>query len=141
MHIWSLTSSCGFHSQSQTYCATGIHRFNHFCTQMAQHECVESAKLWYNHISTALVEQGFSINEFDRCVFQKQDGETWTYITLYEDNLLIASDKVEEVNEDIKNPRKHKDLTVKRGKPHEYLGIRFDFSTEGDVFLASIYKR
>ena len=27
----------------------------------AQYGCVESAKLWYNHISNALVEQGFSI--------------------------------------------------------------------------------
>ena len=33
---------------------------------------------------------------------QKQDGETWTYITIYVDDLLIASDKVKEVDEVIR---------------------------------------
>ena len=102
----------------------------------AQYGCIESAKLWYNYISTALVEQGFSINVFHRCIFQKQDGETWTYTTLYVDDLLIVRDKVKEVDEVIRKlTDTYKDLMVKRGKIHDYQGIRFDFTKEGEVFI------
>jgi len=38
----------------------------------AQYGCVESARLWYNHISTALKDSGFETNPFDPCVFQKK---------------------------------------------------------------------
>ena len=71
----------------------------------AQYGCVDSAKLWYNHISNARIEQGFSINVFDKYFFfqKKQDRETWTYITIYVDDLLlIANDKVKEVDEVIR---------------------------------------
>ena len=37
--------------------------------------CVESAKLWYNHISKTIKDFGFEVNPFDQCVFQKKDGE------------------------------------------------------------------
>ena len=38
----------------------------------AQYGCVESAKLWYNHIRKAIKDFGFQVNPFDQCVFQKQ---------------------------------------------------------------------
>ena len=40
----------------------------------AQYGCVESARLWYEHISEALVEKNFQINPFDKCIFQRQTG-------------------------------------------------------------------
>ena len=49
----------------------------------AQYGYVESAKLWYNHISKAIIGYGFQVNPFDQCLFQKQEWEKWTYITLY----------------------------------------------------------
>ena len=36
----------------------------------AQYGCVESARLWYEHIKKALIEQGFDTNPFDPCIFQ-----------------------------------------------------------------------
>jgi len=88
----------------------------------AQYGCVESARLWYEHISKALIEQEFQINPFDKCIFQKQTGDSWTYITLYVDDLMIASDEVKLVDEVItKLTEKYRDLTVHRGRVHDYL--------------------
>jgi hypothetical protein len=87
----------------------------------AQYGCVESAKLWYNHISKAIISYGFQVNPFDQCLFQKQEGEIWTYITLYVDDLLIVSDDKNRVDETIQRLRDtYTDITVTRGKIHEY---------------------
>jgi hypothetical protein len=103
----------------------------------AQYGCVESAKLWYNHISKAITNFGFTVNPFDQCVFQKQVGENWTYITLYVDDLMIVGDEKISVDETIDFLREtYTDITVKRGKVHDYLGIRFDFRNEGEVFMS-----
>ena len=39
----------------------------------AQYGCIESARLLYNHISQALIDQGFSKNPLDQCVFQREE--------------------------------------------------------------------
>ena len=88
-------------------------------------------------VSKALIEQEFQINPFDKCIFQKQSGDFWTYITLYVDDLMIASDEVKLVDDVIsKLTEKYRDLTVHRGRVHDYLGMRFDFSKEGEVFIS-----
>ena len=96
----------------------------------AQYGCVESARLWYEHIKKAIIEQGFDTNPFDPCIFQRKSGDTWTYITLYVDDLMIVSDEIDLVDEVIEK------LTVHRGKVHDYLGMKFDFSKEGEVFIS-----
>ena len=103
----------------------------------AQYGCVESARLWYEHIKKALVEQDFDINPLDPCIFQRKSGDIWTYITLYVDDLMIVSDETSMVDEVIeKLTAKNTDLTVHRGKVHDYLGMRFNFSKEGEVFIS-----
>jgi hypothetical protein len=50
---------------------------------------------------------------------------------------MIVSDEVKMVDEVIDRLRaKYTDLTVHRGKIHDYLGMRFDFSKEGEVFIS-----
>jgi hypothetical protein len=50
---------------------------------------------------------------------------------------MIASDEVKLVDEVItKLTEKYRDLTVHRGRVHDYLGIRFDFSKVGEVFIS-----
>ena len=107
----------------------------------AQYGCVESAKLWYNHISNAIIGYGFQISPFDQCLFQKQEGEIWTYITLYVDDLMIVSDDKHRVDETIQQlTDTYIDITVKRGKVHEYLGMKFDLSNPGEVFVSMYTK-
>ena len=113
----------------------------------ARYGCAESVKLnhiskvykfskAYNHISKAIKEFGFQVNQFDQCGFQKLEAETWTYITLYVD-LLIVNDEKSKVDETIEYLREtYIDITVTRGKIHDYLGIRFDFRNKGEEFLS-----
>ena len=57
--------------------------------------------------------------------------------TLYVDDLMIVSDEKESVDETIEYLREiYIDITVKRGKVHDYLGMRFDFRNEGEVFTS-----
>ena len=103
----------------------------------AQYGCVESAKQWYNHIYKAIISYGFQVNPFDQCFFQKQEGKVWTYITFYIDDLLIVSDKKENVDESIQLLRDaYTDTTVTRGNVHEYLGLKFDFRNPDEVFIS-----
>ena len=50
---------------------------------------------------------------------------------------MIVSDEISLVDEVIdKLTAKYRDLTVHRGKIHEYLGMKLDFSKEGEVFIS-----
>ena len=56
---------------------------------------------------------------------------------MYVDDLMIASDEAKLVDDVIsKLTEKYRDLTVHRGRVHDYLGMRFDFSKEGEVFIS-----
>lgn len=57
--------------------------------------------------------------------------------------MLIVSDTKEKVDETIQFLRDaYTDITVTRGKVHEYLGMKFDFRNEGEVFISmSKYTR
>jgi hypothetical protein len=50
---------------------------------------------------------------------------------------MIVSDKKDKVDETIRLlTETYTDITVKRGKVHEYLGMKFDFSNPGEVFIS-----
>ena len=51
--------------------------------------------------------------------------------------MLVVSDDKNEVDSTVEYLRKtYQDITVKRGKIHDYLGMRFDFSKPGEVFVS-----
>ena len=45
------------------------------CLIRALYGCVESGKLWYDLLSSSLIELGFVMNWYDRCVFNKGKGD------------------------------------------------------------------
>ena len=50
---------------------------------------------------------------------------------------MIVSDRKEYVDTAIeKIKEKYVDITIKRGKVHDYLGMRFDFSNQNEVFIS-----
>ena len=51
----------------------------------ALYGCINSAKLWYDHIRDLLINEGFTVNSYDQCVFKKDE----TIITLYVDDILV----------------------------------------------------
>jgi histone deacetylase 1/2 len=106
----------------------------------ALYGCIESAKLWYAEISKTFRSIGYTCNPKDICVFNKiVDGVQCT-ITLHVDDLMVTS-VIESLIDEVMNAlRKHyerdgAELDVKVGKIHNYLGMTFDFSIDGQVLI------
>jgi len=56
----------------------------------ALYRCVESAKLWYEHISTTLKTFAFEANPQDRCVLNSPVGGVQCIVCVYVDDLFIT---------------------------------------------------
>ena len=103
----------------------------------ALYGCVQSAVLWYNELKSTLVKIGFRENPYDVCSFTRARGISTDRILVYVDDLFITSDS-EQVLDDIDETlrKTYGGVTSKKGKLHEYLGIRWDFSIPGQVSLS-----
>jgi hypothetical protein len=98
----------------------------------ALYGCIESGKLWYENIRAYLESNGFLANPHDICVFNEGQGEDQVTICLYVDDLLITSSNSIKIDNFLQRLKDHyRELKVTRGKVHNYLGMRFDFSTSG----------
>ena len=103
----------------------------------ALYGCVESAKLWYQNLSGTLISMGFERNPLDICVFNRTDesGKQCT-IVVHVDDLMITCKNEATIDKVIADlTERYKDVTVKRGSVHSYVGITFDFTAKGRVKL------
>jgi hypothetical protein len=101
----------------------------------ALYGCVEAAKLWYDHLSSKLVADGFQPNAYDTCVFNKMDksGKQIT-IVMHVDDLLVTCENESSLEDLQKYLRSvYPEITVHRGKKLDYLGMTFDFLEDGEV--------
>jgi hypothetical protein len=58
----------------------------------ALYGCIESASLWYNHLSLTLTRAGYVPNQYDHCVFNKTDNRgVQCTIALHVDDLFVSS--------------------------------------------------
>jgi len=100
----------------------------------ALYGCVQSARLWYETLTAKLSELGYNVNKYDKCVWNKTsaDGEKCTICIHVDDIFMTASTEtyLDAVIEEL--GRHFPELSVNRGKTHNYLGIIFDFG-EKDV--------
>jgi len=100
----------------------------------ALYGCVESALLWYEHLSNSLLTLGFVRNRLDECVFNRGTGENQCTICVHVDDLMITcKDKevIKGVTKDLQ--RIYKEVKVKEADVHSYLGMNFDFRVKGEV--------
>ena len=102
--------------------------------EKALYGCVESARLWYDTLVSTLESIGYVRNPLDKCVFNKTiDGQQCT-IVVYVDDFFVASTNIALADEvDLVLREKFKDITVKSGNNHSYLGMNWDFSIPGEV--------
>jgi histone deacetylase 1/2 len=103
----------------------------------ALYGCIESAKLWYEHISSLLIKNGFEPNQKDVCVFNKEFLGSQCTICLYVDDLFVThvNKAVLDMVHDLLVVE-YSDLSDNRGVRHSYLGQTFDFSSEGKVKIS-----
>jgi hypothetical protein len=105
----------------------------------ALYGCVESAKLWYDLLSSTLLADGFIINPLDPCIFNKMVDGLQITVVIYVDDLFISSlnksaiDSLELLLRD-----KFIDITVRDGLSHSYLGMTWDFSIPKSVSISML---
>ena len=93
--------------------------------------CIESARLWYEHLSQTLVKKiGFRMNRKDACVFIKGHGSKQVVTCVHVEDWMITCTDDEELESVMSSLRKgYTALTVLRGVVHNYLGMRFDWQS------------
>ena len=99
----------------------------------ALYGCVEAAALWYADLKGTLISDGYVMNPYDPCVFNKTSAEgVQTTIAVHVDDLLITSVSqadIDSVKLCLKN--KYHEITVKTGKVLDYVGMTFNFRSAG----------
>jgi Reverse transcriptase (RNA-dependent DNA polymerase) len=101
---------------------------------------LQASRLFWERLSSFLIDMnGFERNPYDFCVVNKVVNGKQLTIVWYVDDLKIShedSNVVTDVIEILKAEfGKQSALTVRRGKIHDYLGIKFDFSKAGKVVM------
>ena len=99
----------------------------------AMYGMLHSALLFYKKLKADLIAYGFEINPYDPCVATKVvNGKTMT-VTWHVDDLISAHvDPLENTKFGVYLSDIYGDnITIKRGKVHDYLGMDLDFSSDG----------
>ena len=109
-----------------------------------------SAMLWYNKFRSNLENIGFEFNPYNPCVANRIISEKQHTIRFHVDNLLsshvdsIVNNKFHAWLE--KTYGKHGKVKTKRGKIHDFLGMKLNFSTKGKMvvdmrkYMKKLYK-
>jgi hypothetical protein len=95
----------------------------------ALYGCVESARLWYEHLKIVMKKMQYEINPLDPCVFNKKDSTGSILATVcfhVDDGLATALEDAElELLRD-ELVKEFGEVTFRTGEVHEYLGIKID---------------
>ena len=98
----------------------------------ALYGCVESALLWYNHISDTLAAIGFEKNKLDQCVYNMHKEGVQCTIVLHVDDLFVTCRKKEIIDMVLAQLKeKYGETNESRGDRHNYLGMVLDFAEPG----------
>ena len=102
----------------------------------AMYGCIESARLWFEHLRNVLVnDMGFSQNVYDQCTFNKTDdtGFQVTIVLHVDDMLITCANKctLEWVLTTL--ALKFPETKVNYGPCVPFLGMDMDFTAPGDV--------
>ena len=103
----------------------------------ALYGCIESAVLWYKELSGTLEDLGFKKNPYDECSFVRHKTGRTDTILVYVDDLMLTS-KSKDTLVSIANAlkKKYKEVTLKEGTEHDFLGIHWDFTARREVVLS-----
>jgi hypothetical protein len=103
----------------------------------ALYGCVESARLWYEHLKRVLEKLGYEMNAYDPCVFNRwtKEGVQSTVFFHVDDGLATCEDERELDKLEGELRAEFGDINVTRGKRHEFLGLVLDFTEDGVVSI------
>jgi hypothetical protein len=101
----------------------------------ALYGCVEASALWYAHLRDTLERDGFEVNAYDSCIYNKtgNSGEQIT-VGVHVDDLMVTSRSHEDIRSlEAALRRTYREIKVNEGKVLDYVGMTFNFETLGEV--------
>lgn len=103
-------------------------------------DAMKAANLFYNILCRVLVDElGFKMNLYDRCVANKTINKRKCTIVLHVDDVKISHIDEKVVTKIIEELDKRFGdtipLSIRRGKVHDYLGTKFDYTTAGKLMI------
>jgi hypothetical protein len=101
-----------------------------------------AARLFWKKLCCKLQEWGFVPNPYCDCVMNKIVNGKQCTVGWHVDDLMLSHMETSVVSQIIQMMNdefgREVPLTVSRGSVHEYLGMKFDFSTKGEVIIDMI---
>jgi hypothetical protein len=98
-----------------------------------------SSLLFYKKLSGDLIKYGFEINPYDPCVANKMVNNHQLTVSWHIDDLKVSHMDTKTVDDFVlwanDTYGQLKPCTTTRGKIHEYLGMKLDYSVEGQVAI------
>jgi hypothetical protein len=102
--------------------------------QKALYGCVESAKLWFDHLTTKMKALGFTPNGKESCIMNRMYNGKQLTVCIYVDDLLCSCEDETALDWFLDEMTKEfHEIKSTRGDLHSYLGQTFDFSEDGKV--------
>jgi hypothetical protein len=96
-----------------------------FKLDRALYGCVQSAKLWYEHLTGTLTSAGFVSNSLDPCVMNATKNGRQVTLLIYVDDILVTTEDEENIKWVEHLLRKaYGDIQVEIGPDISYLGMR-----------------
>lgn len=114
----------------------------------ALYGCVESAKLWYDHLSRVLMKFGLIPSKYDECMFSmSEDGATDEesrrdlFVAVYVDDLLICGRRKTLVDKlKVFLREEFETITVNDGDEQAYIGMNFAVDRENYLVRTSMHR-
>ncbi|CAM9879758.1 unnamed protein product, partial [Heterosigma akashiwo] len=85
----------------------------------------QSPRCWYANLHSTLREYGFTRSEYDGCIYMRKVGDAVTCVTIYVDDIVIASYNDRTVAA-LKATLKKKNRITDAGKLENFLGLRIN---------------
>jgi hypothetical protein len=101
----------------------------------ALYGCVEASALWYAHLRDTLERDGFEVNPYDGCVYNKLgvSGEQIT-IAVHVDDLIVSSRSQDDITSlELHLRGTYKEIRVNVGNVLDYVGMTFNLGVMGEV--------
>lgn len=98
---------------------------------------IESGVLWNQHLTNTLINIGYEQIKSDRCVFKKKTNKKTTYICIYVDDIMIATNDEDERNQLIARLENiYGEMKKQTGDHISYRGLQIDQSHSNGIKIS-----